>query len=79
MFQVYVPNISSVPDICCKCFYLNVTKLDLDVAYTCMLQAYVFKCFQAFHTYVCKCFIWILYGCVWFISYTSMASKTKPG
>ena len=38
MFQVYV---SSVSDICCKCFYLDVAKVDLDVAYTCMLQAYV--------------------------------------
>jgi hypothetical protein len=27
-------------------FYLDVVKVDLDVAYTCMLQAYVFKYFS---------------------------------
>jgi hypothetical protein len=42
-------------------FYLDVVKLDLDVAYTCLLQAYVFKCFQVFHAYVCKCFISMLH------------------
>jgi hypothetical protein len=34
MVQVYVPNVSSVSDVCCKCFHLDVT-------YTCMLHAYV--------------------------------------
>jgi hypothetical protein len=24
MLQVYVPNVSPVSDVCCKCFYLNV-------------------------------------------------------
>ena len=33
-------------------FYLDVTKVDLDVAYTCMLQAYVFKCYSGV-SYVC--------------------------
>jgi len=33
-------------------FYLDVVKVDLDVAYTCMLQAYVFKCFSSV-SYVC--------------------------
>jgi hypothetical protein len=33
----------------------------LDVIYKCMLQAYVSKCFQVFHTYVCECFIWMLH------------------
>jgi hypothetical protein len=41
-------------------FQIYVAKVDLDVSYTCMLQAYVFKYFQMFHTYVCKCFIWML-------------------
>jgi hypothetical protein len=49
--------------ICFRCmlevFYLNVAKVDLDVAYTCMLQAYVFKCFRCFIH--CKCFIWVLH------------------
>ena len=42
-------------------FCLDVAKVDLDVAYTCMLQAYVSKCFHVFYTYVCKCFIWMLH------------------
>jgi hypothetical protein len=42
-------------------FYLDVAKVDLDIAYTCMLQAYVFKCFKVFHMYVCKCFICMLH------------------
>ena len=60
-FKVYVPNVSSVPDICCTLFYLNVSKVDLDVAYTYMLQVYIFKCFQIFHTYVWKYFILMLH------------------
>jgi hypothetical protein len=47
MFQVYVPNVSSVSDVCCKCFHLDVAKVNLDAVYTCMLQVYV-----VFHTYV---------------------------
>ena len=47
-------------------FYLDVAKIDLNVAYACMLQAYVFKCFQVFYTYVYKCFIWMLYILQWF-------------
>jgi hypothetical protein len=55
MFQVYVPNVSSVLDVCYKCFHLDVTKVDLDCAYTCMLHAYVSSV-----SYVCcKCFIWM--------------------
>jgi hypothetical protein len=57
LFQVYVSNVFSVADICCKCFYLNIAKIDLNVTYTCMLQAYVSSV-----SYVCcKCFIWMLY------------------
>ena len=41
-------------------FCLDVAKVDLDVAYTCMLQA-LFQVFWVFHTYVCKCFIWMLH------------------
>jgi hypothetical protein len=38
-------------------FHLYVAKVDLDVSYTCMLQAYVLSV-----SYVCcKCFIWMLY------------------
>jgi hypothetical protein len=63
MFQVYVTNVSSAPDECCKCFYLDVAKVDLDVAYTCMLQAYVsrvsYVCLRVFYpdvAYVCNGF-----------------------
>jgi hypothetical protein len=55
MFQVYVPNISSISDECCKRFHLGVVKVDLDVAYTCMIflnyniymhvASICFKCF----------------------------------
>jgi hypothetical protein len=47
LFQTYVALL----------FYLDIAKVDLDVAYTCTLQVYIFKCFQMFHTYVCKYFI----------------------
>ena len=46
-------------------FYLDVAKVDLDVAYTCMLQAYVlsvFKCFICMFASVssgcCICLQW---------------------
>jgi hypothetical protein len=51
IFQVYVLNVSSVLDICYKYFYLDVARIDLNVEYTCMLQAYVS---------FCRCFIRML-------------------
>jgi hypothetical protein len=45
---VYIPNVSSVSNECCKVFYLDVAKVDLDVAYTCKLQAYVSSVFGCF-------------------------------
>jgi len=59
MFQMYVPNLSSISDVCCKCFHLDVAKVDLDVAYKCMLQAYV-SCVSGVSYVCCKCFIWML-------------------
>jgi hypothetical protein len=54
--------------VCFKCmfqmFHLFQHMLQvfyLDVAYTCMLQTYVFKFFQVFVTYVGKCVIWMLH------------------
>jgi hypothetical protein len=41
-------------------FYLYVAKVDLDVVYTSMLQAYVSSIFQVFHMYLYKCFISML-------------------
>jgi hypothetical protein len=43
MFQVYVPNVSSVSDVCCKCFTWNVTM----------------QVFRVFSYVCCKCFIWM--------------------
>jgi hypothetical protein len=48
MFQwlcMYVSDVCSksfiVSDVYCKCFHLHVVKVDMDVAYICMLQVYV--------------------------------------
>jgi hypothetical protein len=57
-------------------FHLNVAKVDLDVAYTCMLQA----CFPGVSDVRYKCFIWILhmfcndYNCVFLVFHTYVAS-----
>ena len=45
MFQVYVQNVSSVSDICCKCVNLDVAELDWDVAYIC-------RCSRCFYMYL---------------------------
>jgi hypothetical protein len=45
MFQVYVPNVLYISNVCCKYFYLDVAKLDRDVAY-------VRKFSVVFHMYV---------------------------
>jgi hypothetical protein len=52
--------------VCHKCFicfrrmlqvfHLNVAKVDLDVAYTCMLQAYISSVSDVLYV-CCKCFI----------------------
>jgi hypothetical protein len=41
-------------------FYIDVAKVDLDVAYTCILQAYVSNVADVSYVY-CKCFIWVLH------------------
>jgi hypothetical protein len=52
MFQVYVPNISSILDECCNCVCLHVAKVDLDVAYVAIAVYVCFKCmFQIFHLF----------------------------
>jgi hypothetical protein len=28
VFQMYVASVSAILDVCCKCFYLNVAKVD---------------------------------------------------
>jgi hypothetical protein len=53
MFHLYQMYVTSV-------FYLDVSKVDLDVAYICMLQAYVSSVSGV--SYVCcKCFIRMLH------------------
>jgi hypothetical protein len=52
MFHLFQTNVASVLSGCCKsrsrcCTYMHFTRI-------------CFKCFQMFHTYVCKCFIWML-------------------
>jgi hypothetical protein len=52
MFQVYVPTVSSVLDVCCKCFIWMLQKyikhmfqvFHLDVAYICNGYTHVFFC-----------------------------------
>jgi hypothetical protein len=52
---VYVPNVSSVSDICCKCFiffFAKVQMLHLAVAYVPMAIHVCYKCkFQMFHLF----------------------------
>jgi hypothetical protein len=63
---------SHVVSICFRCFrnmlqvfYMDVIKVDRDVAYVAMAIHVCFKCmFQMFYLFsdiCCKCFIWILY------------------
>jgi hypothetical protein len=66
MLQAYISSVSGISDVCFRhvsSVSSGVTKVDLDVAYTCMLQAYVFKYFirmlQVFYldvAYVCNGF-----------------------
>ena len=53
MFYLFQTNFANVLSRCCKnrsrcCIYMHVASI-------------CFKCFQVFHTYVCKCFIWMLH------------------
>jgi hypothetical protein len=59
--QTYILSICSKYLMTYLCFIWMLQKVDLDIAYTSMLQEYVFKCFQMFNTYVCKCFVWMLH------------------
>jgi hypothetical protein len=75
--HTYVSTVCSQCFICIRrllqVFYLDIAKVDLDVVYAWMLQAYVFKwfrclilLFQVFHLYVAyvlmifKCFLGVL-------------------
>ena len=63
---MYVPNVSYVFIRMLQLFYLDIAKVDLDIAYTCMLQAM----FQVFQVYVasvssgcCICFTMVTHVC----------------
>jgi hypothetical protein len=60
MFQVYLPNVSSIIRRMLQVFYLDVAKIDLDVAYTCKLQVYVSSVSDVSYE-CCKCFFRTLY------------------
>ena len=57
-------------------FCLDDAKIDLDVVYTCMLQAYVSIVFRCFYTYVYKCFIRMLHMCVMVFQVFSQVFQT---
>jgi hypothetical protein len=61
MFQMYV---SSVSEVCCRCFIWMLQIVDRDVAYVASVSEtyckHLFKIFHLFETYVAKHF---LYGC----------------
>ena len=61
---MYVLNVSSGPDVCCKC----LAKVDLDVAYIYMHVASIcLKCFQVFHAYVFQVlYLDVAYVCIGF-------------
>jgi hypothetical protein len=35
MFQVYIPNVSAVSDVCCKCFYLYIAYIAVAIHICC--------------------------------------------
>jgi hypothetical protein len=63
MLQAYVSSVSDVLSML-QVFYINVAKVDRDVAhvamcYTCMFQVYVPNA-SSVSDVCCKCFIWML-------------------
>jgi hypothetical protein len=43
MLQVYVSIVSDVSEVCCKCFYVDVAKANLDAAYVASVSKACFK------------------------------------
>jgi hypothetical protein len=68
IFQVYVLNILSVLDVCCKCFIWMLQNLNQNVAYICkcfkcfihMLQVFLSSCLHIFvmTTHMFSSFFW---------------------
>jgi hypothetical protein len=57
MLQVYVSNVLTVSNVCCKCFYGYCICCS---GYTCMSQVYVLNVLPVSNL-CCKCFIWMLH------------------
>ena len=56
MLQMYLFDVAYVSHML-QVFYLDVAKVDLDVAYVVMAIHVCFKCFICFLDVCCKCFI----------------------
>jgi hypothetical protein len=56
MLQAFVSSVSCVSYVCCKCFYLHVAKVDLDVACACNGFQVFFGIFASASDVCCKCF-----------------------
>jgi hypothetical protein len=56
MLQTYVSRVSDVSEVCSKCFYLDVVKVYLNVAYVASISDVccnrLLKMFHLFQTYV---------------------------
>ena len=53
---MYVPDVSYFLDVCCKCVYMDIAKVDRDVAYT-YVASVVPNVSFVFQTYVASVFI----------------------
>jgi hypothetical protein len=73
IFQVFVPNVLSVSDVCCKCFIWILLNLNQNVAYICeyfkcfihMLQVFLSSCLHMFEmtTHMFSSFFLVFYKC----------------
>jgi hypothetical protein len=70
MLQVYILNVSNILEVCCKCFHMEVAKVDQDVAYIaivvhvcCKRLSQCFICFFRSTLQVCLsgCYICFTY------------------
>jgi hypothetical protein len=63
MLQVLQTYVSSVSEVCCKCFISVLQKIDQDDAHVAMAMYVCFKCmfrlFHLFQTYIAS----VLFGC----------------
>jgi hypothetical protein len=69
-------NVLNILEVCCKCFYIDVVKVDRDVAYVAMAVHDMFAsvCFKYF-----ICFFDISYKCVYLNVAHAISFKCFPG